>query len=50
MTNLVPRFIRQEAGATAVEYGLIAARPAMTIEGVGTTFHGPPATISSPLK
>jgi len=25
MTNLLPRFIKDEAGATAIEYGLIAA-------------------------
>jgi pilus assembly protein Flp/PilA len=46
MKNLVARFVRNESGATAIEYGLIAALiavvivPAVTLVGtkLGTTF------------
>ena len=31
MTNLITRFIRDESGATAIEYGLIAALIAVVI-------------------
>jgi pilus assembly protein Flp/PilA len=31
MTNLLKRFIRNESGATAIEYGLIAALIALAI-------------------
>jgi pilus assembly protein Flp/PilA len=31
MTNLISRFIRDESGATAIEYGLIAALIAVVI-------------------
>jgi pilus assembly protein Flp/PilA len=31
MTNLVARFVRDESGATAIEYGLIAAGIAVVI-------------------
>jgi pilus assembly protein Flp/PilA len=37
MKNLVSRFIRDESGATAIEYGLIAALIAVVIIGVLTT-------------
>jgi len=33
MTNLVSRFVRDESGATAIEYGLIAALIAVVIIG-----------------
>jgi len=33
MTNLVKRFVRDESGATAIEYGLIAALIAVVIIG-----------------
>jgi pilus assembly protein Flp/PilA len=50
MTNLVKRFIKDESGATAVEYGLVAAGISVAIiavmQGLGsrlnatfTTFH-----------
>ena len=47
MTNLFSRFVRDESGATAIEYGLIAALiavaaiAAMTSVGskLGTTFN-----------
>ncbi|NEX94687.1 Flp family type IVb pilin [Caulobacter sp. 17J65-9] len=46
MTKFVTRFIKDESGATAIEYGLIAALIAVAIIGavtalgkqVGTTF------------
>ena len=46
MTNFVKRFVRDESGATAVEYGLIAAGISVAIIAVvqglgsklGTTF------------
>jgi len=37
MTNLVSRFVRDESGATAIEYGLIAALISVVIIGVLTT-------------
>lgn len=36
MTNLVKRFARDESGATAIEYGLIAALIAVAIIGGAT--------------
>ncbi|MCA6108076.1 Flp family type IVb pilin [Bradyrhizobium cenepequi] len=36
MRNLVSRFIKDESGATAIEYGLIAALIAVVIIGVLT--------------
>jgi pilus assembly protein Flp/PilA len=40
MKNLVSRFVKDESGATAIEYGLIAAGIAIAIiaavQGVGT--------------
>jgi pilus assembly protein Flp/PilA len=37
MTNLVSRFVRDESGATAIEYGLIAALISVVIITVLTT-------------
>ncbi|MCA6105952.1 Flp family type IVb pilin [Bradyrhizobium cenepequi] len=37
MKSLVSRFIKDESGATAIEYGLIAALIAVVIIGVLTT-------------
>ncbi|MFH0299088.1 Flp family type IVb pilin [Bradyrhizobium sp. 31Argb] len=37
MKNLVSRFTKDESGATAIEYGLIAALIAVVIIGVLTT-------------
>ena len=54
MKNLVSRFIKQESGATAIEYGLIAAGIAMAIvaavNGVGTSISSTFTTLSSSLK
>jgi pilus assembly protein Flp/PilA len=40
MTNLVSRFVKNESGATAIEYGLIAAGISVAIiavvQGLGT--------------
>lgn len=35
--NLVKRFLNDESGATAIEYGLIAALVAVAIIGAATT-------------
>jgi pilus assembly protein Flp/PilA len=37
MTNLFSRFVRDESGATAIEYGLIAALIAVVIIGAVST-------------
>jgi pilus assembly protein Flp/PilA len=37
MTKLISRFVRDESGATAIEYGLIAALIAVVIITVLTT-------------
>jgi pilus assembly protein Flp/PilA len=54
MKNLVSRFIKDESGATAIEYGLIAAGIAIAIitavNGVGTKLSANFNTISSSLK
>jgi pilus assembly protein Flp/PilA len=52
--NLISRFIRDEAGATAIEYGLIAALIAVVIIGgitaVGTNLSGTFNTLSTNVK
>ena len=54
MKNLVARFVKDESGATAIEYGLIAAGIAIAIisavKGVGTQLSTNFATISTSLK
>ncbi|MEH2563842.1 MULTISPECIES: Flp family type IVb pilin [unclassified Bradyrhizobium] len=54
MKNLVSRFMKDESGATAIEYGLIAAGIAIAIitavQGVGTKLTGTFTTISTSLK
>ncbi len=54
MKNLVSRFVKDESGATAIEYGLIAAGIAIAIitavNGVGTALSGKFTTISNSLK
>ena len=37
MRNLIARFIRDESGATAIEYGLIAAGISVAIATIVTT-------------
>ena len=54
MKNLVSRFVKDESGATAIEYGLIAAGIAIAIitavNGVGTKLSTNFTTISTSLK
>ncbi len=54
MKNLVSRFVKDESGATAIEYGLIAAGIAIAIisavKGVGTALSTNFTSISTSLK
>ena len=54
MKNLVSRFVKDESGATAIEYGLIAAGIAIAIitavNGLGTKLSTNFTTISTSLK
>jgi pilus assembly protein Flp/PilA len=54
MTNLISRFVRDESGATAIEYGLIAALIAVVVIGavtaVGTGLSGTFTTVSAKIK
>jgi pilus assembly protein Flp/PilA len=36
MTNFITRFVKEESGATAIEYGLIASLIAVVIIGIVT--------------
>ena len=51
--NLISRFVRDESGATAIEYGLIAALIAVVIitgvTAVGTNLSGTFTTLSTKL-
>ena len=53
MTKLVPRFLKDISGATAIEYGLIAAGISVAIiavvNGLGTTLNAKFTSISSQL-
>jgi len=52
--NIVRRFINEDRGATAIEYGLIAAGIAVAIiavvNGLGTQLNSTFSSISSQLK
>jgi len=54
MKNLVARFVKDESGATAIEYGLIAAGISVVIivavNGIGTTLNTKFGFISTQLK
>jgi pilus assembly protein Flp/PilA len=54
MTNLVKRFLKNESGATAIEYGLIAAGISVAIiavvQGVGTKLTTTFTTVETALK
>ena len=54
MNELIQNFLRDEQGATAIEYGLIAALIAVVIIGavsvVGTSLSGTFSTVSSSIK
>jgi len=54
MSNMFNRFVRDESGATAIEYGLIAALIAVVIitavTTVGTNLSGTFNTVANSLK
>jgi pilus assembly protein Flp/PilA len=54
MKSLISTFLKDESGATAIEYGLIAAGIAIAIitavNGVGTALSGTFTSISTSLK
>jgi pilus assembly protein Flp/PilA len=54
MKSLISKFLKNESGATAIEYGLIAAGIAIAIitavNGVGTALSGKFDSISTALK
>ena len=54
MKNLIARFVKDELGATAIEYGLIAAGISLAIiavvNGLGTSLNTKFTSISSSLK
>jgi pilus assembly protein Flp/PilA len=53
MKNLVARFVRDESGATAIEYGLIAALIAVVIIGavqlIGTNLSATFTTVAGKI-
>ena len=54
MTKLVARFIKNESGATAIEYGLIAAGISLAIiaavNGLGTNLNTKFTNVNTSLK
>jgi pilus assembly protein Flp/PilA len=54
MSKLVARFLKDESGATAIEYGLIAAGISLAIiaavNGLGTNLNAKFTSINSSLK
>jgi len=54
MKNMIARFVKDESGATAIEYGLIAAGIALAIitvvNSLGSNLNGKFASINSSLK
>ena len=54
MKNLITRFVKDESGATAIEYGLIAAGISLAIiavvNGLGTSLSTKFTSISTSLK
>ena len=54
MSKLVLRFVKNESGATAIEYGLIAAGIAVaiiaTVQALGTNLNSTFSTVSTALK
>ncbi|MBS0274084.1 MAG: Flp family type IVb pilin [Proteobacteria bacterium] len=54
MKNLVSRFVRDESGATAIEYGLIAAGIAVVIitavNALGTKLSTTFSTVTATMK
>jgi pilus assembly protein Flp/PilA len=54
MKNLIARFVKDESGATAIEYGLIAAGISLAIiavvNGLGTNLNAMFTSINTSLK
>jgi pilus assembly protein Flp/PilA len=54
MKNLIARFVKNESGATAIEYGLIAAGISLAIiavvNGLGTNLNTKFSSINNSLK
>jgi pilus assembly protein Flp/PilA len=54
MLNLISRFLRDESGATAIEYCLIAVGLSIVIvtavNGIGSTLNAKFASVNSSLK
>ena len=54
MQNLIARFVKNESGATAIEYGLIAAGISLAIiaavNGLGSSLSGKFSSINASLK
>ena len=54
MKNLIARFVKDESGATAIEYGLIAAGISLAIiavvNGLGTNLNTKFSSVNSQLK
>jgi pilus assembly protein Flp/PilA len=54
MKNLIARFVKDQSGATAIEYGLIAAGISLAIiaavNGLGTNLNAKFSSINSSLK
>jgi pilus assembly protein Flp/PilA len=54
MKNLIARFVKDESGATAIEYGLIAAGISLAIiaavNGLGSKMNTTFSSINSSLK
>jgi pilus assembly protein Flp/PilA len=54
MKNLISRFVKDESGATAIEYGLIAAGISLAIiavvNGLGTNLNAKFSSINTSLK
>ena len=54
MKNLIARFVKDESGATAIEYGLIAAGIALAIiavvNGLGSNLNAKFTSINTSLK
>jgi len=54
MHKLIARFVKDESGATAIEYGLIAAGISVAIivavNGLGTTLNGTFTNVNSQLR
>ncbi len=54
MTSLVTRFLKDDSGATAIEYGLIAAGISVaiiaTVQALGTNLNNTFSSVSTALK